>query len=155
METTVLQEHPALVVRLVEFFGCERAFAVKWYRGGTDTRGIIPFALELSGRLVERRTFLGFQVTEYQLERPLPVVQLRSAFADFGILQLSGAFSDDEVPANDAIALALRTDSPIFVEEEVVNKAHSLKFDENLEDSEKLKKWLENLKPEDFGKYKM
>ncbi len=56
---------------------------------------------------------------------------------------------------SDAIALALRTDSPIFVEEEVVNKAHSLKFDENLEDSEKLKKWLESLKPEDFGKYKM
>ncbi len=56
---------------------------------------------------------------------------------------------------SDAIALALRTESPIFVEEEVVEKAHSLKFDENLEDSEKLKKWLENLKPEDFGKYKM
>jgi len=56
---------------------------------------------------------------------------------------------------SDAIALALRTGSPIFVEEEVVRKAHSLKFDENLEDSEKLQKWLENLKPEDFGKYKM
>lgn len=56
---------------------------------------------------------------------------------------------------SDAIALALRMDSPIFVEEEVVKKAHSLKFDENLEDSEKLKKWLENLSPEDFGKYKM
>jgi len=56
---------------------------------------------------------------------------------------------------SDAIALALRTNSPIFVEEEVVDKAHSLKFDENLEDSEKLQKWLENLKPEDFGKYKM
>jgi len=37
----------------------------------------------------------------------------------------------------------------------VVKKAHSLKFEEDLEDSEKLKKWLENLKPEDFGKYKM
>ncbi|MFP4082272.1 MAG: bifunctional nuclease family protein [Candidatus Aminicenantes bacterium] len=56
---------------------------------------------------------------------------------------------------SDAIALALRVNSPIYVEEEVVKKAHSLKFDENLEHSEKLKKWLENLKPEDFGKYKM
>ena len=56
---------------------------------------------------------------------------------------------------SDAIALVLRTEAPIFVEEKVVEKAHSLKFDENLEDSEKLKKWLENLKPEDFGKYKM
>jgi hypothetical protein len=41
------------------------------------------------------------------------------------------------------------------VEDEVIEKAQSLKFDENLEDSEKLKNWLENLKPEDFGKYKM
>lgn len=56
---------------------------------------------------------------------------------------------------SDAIALALRTNSSIFVEEDVVKKAHSLKSEENLEDSEKLKKWLENLKPEDFGKYKM
>jgi len=46
-------------------------------------------------------------------------------------------------------------EAPIFVEEDVVKKAHSLKFDENLEGSEKLKKWLENLKPENFGKYKM
>jgi bifunctional DNase/RNase len=56
---------------------------------------------------------------------------------------------------SDAIALSLRVEAPIFVEEDVVKKAHSLKFDENLEGSEKLKKWLENLKPENFGKYKM
>ncbi len=56
---------------------------------------------------------------------------------------------------SDAIALALRANAPIFVENEVVKKAHSLKFDDNLEDSEKLKKWLEELKPENFGKYKM
>jgi len=63
-------------------------------------------------------------------------------------------FTIDSRPS-DAIALALRMDAPIFVKDEVVRKAHSLKFDENLEDSEKLKKWLENLKPENFGKYKM
>jgi len=56
---------------------------------------------------------------------------------------------------SDAIALSLRLEAPIFVNEEVIQKAHSLKFDENLEDSEKLQKWLENLQPEDFGKYKM
>jgi uncharacterized protein len=56
---------------------------------------------------------------------------------------------------SDAIALALRMNSPIFVDEEVVHKAHGMKFDENLEGSEKLRKWLEGLHPEDFGKYKM
>jgi len=64
------------------------------------------------------------------------------------------SFTIDSRPS-DAIALSLRTDTPIFVEDSVVQKAQSLKFDDNLEDSEKLKKWLENLKPEDFGKYKM
>jgi len=56
---------------------------------------------------------------------------------------------------SDAIALALRMNSPIYVENEVVEKAHGLKLDENLETSENLKKWLETLRPEDFGKYKM
>jgi bifunctional DNase/RNase len=63
-------------------------------------------------------------------------------------------FAIDSRPS-DAIALSLRTETPIFVEEKVVQKAQSLKFDANLEDSEKINKWLESLKPEDFGKYKM
>ncbi|MEE9258087.1 MAG: bifunctional nuclease family protein [Nitrospinaceae bacterium] len=57
---------------------------------------------------------------------------------------------------SDAIALALRTKSPIFVEEQVIEDAKSL----DLPDPAKLKKdekkqwrdWLDNLKPEDFGK---
>jgi len=56
---------------------------------------------------------------------------------------------------SDAIALALRMSSPIFVEDEVVRKANGLKFDEKVESSEKLRKWLESLRPDDFGKYKM
>jgi bifunctional DNase/RNase len=56
---------------------------------------------------------------------------------------------------SDAIALALRVSAPIYVEEEVINKAHSQKSEENLENSEKLKQWLESLDPEDLGKYKM
>ncbi|MGD1009129.1 MAG: bifunctional nuclease family protein [Candidatus Aminicenantales bacterium] len=56
---------------------------------------------------------------------------------------------------SDAIALALRMSSPIFVEDDVVRKAHSLKFEDNLDASEKLRRWLEGLGPEDFGKYKM
>ncbi|MGB9835167.1 MAG: bifunctional nuclease family protein [Candidatus Saccharicenans sp.] len=56
---------------------------------------------------------------------------------------------------SDAIALALRVQAPIYVNEEVLKKAHGLKSEESLEDSEKLKQWLENLRPEDLGKYKM
>lgn len=43
---------------------------------------------------------------------------------------------------SDAIALALRTKAPIFANEEVIRK----------QASDELDQWLENLKPEDFGK---
>ena len=56
---------------------------------------------------------------------------------------------------SDAIALALRLNAHIFVEEHVVGKAQNLKYNRSLEDSENLKTWLDELKPEDFGKYRM
>jgi bifunctional DNase/RNase len=51
-------------------------------------------------------------------------------------------YSIDARPS-DAIALALRTKAPIFANEEVIRK----------QASDELDQWLENLKPEDFGKY--
>lgn len=62
---------------------------------------------------------------------------------------------------SDAIALALRTDSPIFVNEEVIKKSRRAgwnvdKGDES--DEAQKERWaeiLENLTPEAFGKYKM
>jgi bifunctional DNase/RNase len=56
---------------------------------------------------------------------------------------------------SDAIALALRVNAPIFVAEQVVAQAKSVEISEEREDSDKWKEWLENLKPEDFGKYRM
>ncbi|MBP1602239.1 MAG: hypothetical protein H6Q06_2390 [Acidobacteria bacterium] len=59
---------------------------------------------------------------------------------------------------SDAIALALRTDSPIFVTEEVISKSAAANASApNAERSspEDIRRWLENLNPEDLGKYKM
>lgn len=56
---------------------------------------------------------------------------------------------------SDAIALALRSDAPIYVSTDVVNKARSIDMSKEDEDVDQLKEWLENLKPEDFGKYQM
>jgi bifunctional DNase/RNase len=57
---------------------------------------------------------------------------------------------------SDAIALALRVGAPIFVDEDVVRRAKSVEVaPKESDEQEKLKEWLENLKPEDFGKYKM
>lgn len=54
---------------------------------------------------------------------------------------------------SDAIALALRLSAPIFVAQEVLDQAQTITPDE--ESEEKLKKWLEEVNPEDLGKYKM
>ncbi len=59
---------------------------------------------------------------------------------------------------SDAIALALRTESPIFVNEKVLEKSKKLEMKDLSFSSENKDKWaeiLENLNPEDFGKYKM
>lgn len=51
---------------------------------------------------------------------------------------------------SDAIAIALRTDSPIFVRDEVLEKSKKLEGDE-----EKLTDILDKIPEGDFGKYKM
>jgi len=56
---------------------------------------------------------------------------------------------------SDALALALRVDCPIFVEDGVLKNS---KLAANVSDrvtSEELRKWLEGLNDEDLGRYKM
>ena len=56
---------------------------------------------------------------------------------------------------SDAIALALRTRAPIFVEETVIDHAKTVDFTSEKNDADRLHKWLESLDPDDLGKYKM
>lgn len=56
---------------------------------------------------------------------------------------------------SDAIALALRTSAPIFVEDFVLDNAKTVDFSSEKADADRLQKWLENLDPDDLGKYKM
>ncbi len=60
---------------------------------------------------------------------------------------------------SDAIAIALRTHSPIFVARTVIEKSRKIDLArEGAGDEMKKQKWaeiLENLSPDDFGKYKM
>ncbi len=64
-----------------------------------------------------------------------------------------GTVAIDARPS-DAIALALRTRAPIFVEERVIDSAKTMDFTDKT-DSDRLHKWLESLDPDDLGKYKM
>ena len=56
---------------------------------------------------------------------------------------------------SDAIALALRTRAPIFVEDTVIDNAKTVDFMPETNDADRLHKWLESLDPDDLGKYKM
>jgi bifunctional DNase/RNase len=56
---------------------------------------------------------------------------------------------------SDALALALRLDCPIFVDEEVLKSSKSASTSADRVSAEDLRKWLEGLNDEDLGRYKM
>jgi len=62
-------------------------------------------------------------------------------FAKIHLMHEDSEYTVDSRPS-DAIALAIRSQAPIFANESVIRK----------QGSEELERWLENLKPEDFGK---
>jgi bifunctional DNase/RNase len=73
-------------------------------------------------------------------------------------LTMNGTEVDIDSRPSDAIALALRVEAPIFVTKKVLKEAKSIDLSERdlkQDDKEKWKKWLDNLKPEDFSKYDM
>ena len=56
---------------------------------------------------------------------------------------------------SDALALALRVDCPIYVEDEVLKNSKVAGVASERVNNEELRKWLENLGDEDMGRYKM
>ena len=64
------------------------------------------------------------------------------------------AISIDSRPS-DALALALRVDCPIFVEDEVLKNSKVAGAASERVNNEELRKWLENLGDEDMGRYKL
>ena len=56
---------------------------------------------------------------------------------------------------SDALALALRLDCPIFVEDEVLKTSKQAGASADRVSGEELRKWLEGLNDEDLGRYKM
>jgi len=70
-------------------------------------------------------------------------------------LALDGDVMAIDARPSDAIALALRTRAPIFVEDRVIDHAKTVDFSADKADADRLHKWLESLYPDDLGKYKM
>lgn len=118
---------------------------------------------------------IAVQIENVTLPRPMTHDLLRNVITDlhaevervvvndlrdntfFAIIQLivQGVRVSVDARPSDAIALALRARAPIYVEDHVVDHARQSEPAAHNGDAERLQKWLENLDPDDMGKYKM
>ncbi len=75
----------------------------------------------------------------------------------FAVIHVQQAGKPVEIDArpSDAIALALRAEAPIFVLRGVLDKAQAAELATEVTDEERLKKWLEEISPEELGKWTM
>ena len=70
-------------------------------------------------------------------------------------LEKDGELISVDSRPSDALALALRLDCPIYVEDAVLKNSKMTSTVNEKVQSEELRKWLENLGDEDLGRYKM
>lgn len=70
-------------------------------------------------------------------------------------MERDGQFISIDSRPSDALALALRLDCPIFVEEQVLKSSKQSTPVSDKTTSEEMRKWLENLNDDDLGHYKM
>ncbi|MFQ5695098.1 MAG: bifunctional nuclease family protein [Terriglobia bacterium] len=70
-------------------------------------------------------------------------------------LERNGSTLSIDSRPSDALAVALRTDAPIFVEEDVLKSSRIATTVAEKVGNEELRRWLEGLNDEDLGKYKM
>ena len=71
-------------------------------------------------------------------------------------LEKEGELISVDSRPSDALALALRLDCPIFVDDAVLkNSNRAGAISDKLNSNEELRRWLEGLGDEDLGRYKM
>ena len=70
-------------------------------------------------------------------------------------LERNGEMISVDSRPSDALAIALRLDCPIYVEETVLSTSKAVKEVADMGSNEELRRWLENLNDEDMGRYKM
>jgi len=98
---------------------------------------------------------LGVEVTKIEISD----LRNNTFFANIHMVRDGKDLVIDARPS-DAIAIALRANAPIYVDEKVIEKSRNVDFGTKMSDldllkEEKLKEFLENLSSDDFGKYKM
>jgi len=70
-------------------------------------------------------------------------------------IERNGQMMSIDSRPSDALALALRVDCPIYVDEEVLKSSKVSSAISEKSTNEELRKWLEGLNDEDLGRYKM
>jgi uncharacterized protein len=70
-------------------------------------------------------------------------------------LERNGQMISVDSRPSDALAIALRLDCPIFVDEAVLKTSKTAQAVADVGNNEEVRKWLENLNDEDLGRYKM
>ena len=75
-------------------------------------------------------------------------------FAAIHLVRDGARYTIDARPS-DAMALALRASAPIFVERQVLDKSEGSSETGEGDQTERLRRWLENVDPEELGKYEM
>ena len=124
-------------------------------------------------------TAIATELEKVQFSRPMTHDLIRNLMSHLGVkinkvegcvlkdntfyawiyLSINGKESKIDARPSDALAIALRTEAKIYVDEKVIEKSGRLEPEAKAEiKDEEAKKWtdiLENLSAEDFGKYKM
>jgi bifunctional DNase/RNase len=70
-------------------------------------------------------------------------------------LERDGKLISVDSRPSDALAIALRLDCPIYVEETVLKTSKTAAAVAEVGSNEEIRKWLEGLNDEDLGRYKM
>jgi bifunctional DNase/RNase len=99
-----------------------------------------------------RSVFAHFQAEVHRIE--ISDLRENTFFARIH-LRHNGTESTIDARPSDAIALALRVEAPIFVRRDVLERAKAVDLATQATDEEKLKEWLEELNPDELGKYTM
>lgn len=97
--------------------GKERVFLIHWDLSVTDDKRFLPFLLETAGRLADHRTFHGYDVWVYELERPVEMPPLTPTQVNFNnTFWLQGVFSEPTAYAGEGVPVALQWHMPAAVD---------------------------------------
>ena len=134
-------EEKTFVIHVDQFIGSAISMAIN---GEKKER---PLTHDLIGHI--------FQGLDVELEHIVINDVSENTFFALVHLKRNGDSMTVDARPSDAMALALRANAPILVEEAVLSKSSTSGAEPGSDEAERLRKWLESADPEELGKYEM